>query len=111
MGKFSKLNVAIKDLRTAAATIDEVATTLANLLSTERPVAPAEPQLSLEQVRAVLAEKSRAGHTAEIRTLLQKYSASKLSGINPNNLCKMHISSMPIPPLPPALWTLTGTLS
>ena len=72
----------IEELRTAAATIDELASTLANLLSTKPP---AEPQLTLEQVRAVLAEKSRAGHTAEIRTLLQKYGASKLSGIDPAN--------------------------
>ena len=45
--------------------------------------APAEPQLTLEQVRAVLAEKSRNGHTAEIRTLLQKYGATKLSMVDP----------------------------
>ena len=45
--------------------------------------APAEPALTLEQVRAVLADKSRAGHTAEIRVLLQKYGASRLSGVDP----------------------------
>lgn len=38
---------------------------------------------SLEQVRAVLADKSRMGFTAEIRTLLQKYGAPKLSVIDP----------------------------
>ena len=36
-------------------------------------------------VRAVLAEKSRGGHTAEVRTLLQKYGASKLSAVDPAN--------------------------
>ena len=46
-------------------------------------VSPPEPQLTLEQVRAVLADKSRMGFTAEIRTLLQKYGAAKLSGIDP----------------------------
>ena len=51
----------------------------------EKPAAPAEPALTLEQVRAVLANKSRQGHTAEIRALLQKYGASKLSGIAPAN--------------------------
>ena len=45
----------------------------------------AETAPSLEQVRAVLADKSRKGHTAEIRTLLQKYGAAKLSGIDPTN--------------------------
>jgi hypothetical protein len=44
---------------------------------------PTKPVLTLEQVRAVLAEKSRTGHTAAIRTLLQKYGADKLSEIDP----------------------------
>ena len=88
MGRISELELAIKDLRSAAATINEVANTLAEMFSTtadEAPDAatPAEPQLTLEQVRAVLADKSRLGFTAEIRTLLQKYGATKLSGIDP----------------------------
>ena len=41
--------------------------------------------IALEQVRAVLAEKSRAGHTAEIRALLQKYGADRLSQLDPAN--------------------------
>ena len=44
-----------------------------------------EPVLTLEEVRAVLAEKSRAGHTAEIRSLLQKYGADRLSQLDPAN--------------------------
>ena len=88
MGRISELELAIKDLRSAAATINEVANALAEMFSTtadEAPdaVTPAEPQLTLEQVRAVLADKSRLGFTAEIRTLLQKYGATKLSGIDP----------------------------
>ena len=88
MGRISELDLVIKDLRSAAATINEVADTLAEMFSTtadEAPDAatPTEPQLTLEQVRAVLADKSRMGFTAEIRTLLQKYGAAKLSGIVP----------------------------
>ena len=90
MGKFSELDLAIKDLRSAAATINEVANTLSEMFSTtadEVPAVatPAEPQLTLEQVRAILADKSRMGFTAEIRALLQKYGAAKLSGIDPAN--------------------------
>lgn len=44
---------------------------------------PEAKPLSLEDVRAVLAEKSRAGHTAEVRKLLEKHGASKLSEIDP----------------------------
>ena len=92
MGKFSELELTIKDLRTAAATINDVANTLVEMFSgdphtgdVDEPAAPAEPQLTLEQFRAVLADKSRNGHTAEIRSLLQKYGAAKLSGIDPAN--------------------------
>lgn len=42
---------------------------------------PAE--IKLEDVRAVLADKSRMGHTASVRDLLAKYGASKLSEIDP----------------------------
>ena len=44
---------------------------------------PEEKPLTLEEVRAVLAEKSRAGHTAEIKELLNKHGADKLSEIDP----------------------------
>ena len=49
----------------------------------DAPASLPEPELTLEQVRAVLADKSRQGHTAEIRALLQKHGASKLSQIDP----------------------------
>ena len=40
---------------------------------------------SLEQVRARLAEKSGAGKTAEVKALLMKYDAGKLSGVKPED--------------------------
>ena len=85
MGNISELDMAISDLRKAAATINDVADTLAEMFSgTTTEEAPVkEPPLTLEQVRAVLAKKSRNGHTAEIRTLLQKYGAAKLSLVDP----------------------------
>lgn len=42
-----------------------------------------EKPLTLEEVRPILAEKSRAGHTEEIRELLKKHGAPNLSGIDP----------------------------
>lgn len=50
----------------------------------EPPMEKPEPKpLTLEQVRAALAEKSRAGHTAEVKALLIKHGADKLSDIDP----------------------------
>jgi hypothetical protein len=48
-----------------------------------------EITLSLTDVRKILAEKSRAGYTEQVRLLLEKYGADKLSAIDPahyNNL-------------------------
>lgn len=48
-------------------------------------VAKSEKEVSLEEVRAVLAEKSHAGLTNEVRGLLEKYGAEKLSLVDPVN--------------------------
>ena len=50
--------------------------------STEKAGQQSKP-LTLEQVRAALAEKSRAGHTSEVKALLIKQGADKLSDIDP----------------------------
>lgn len=89
MSKMSDMATTIEDLRNAAAAINDAADWLSRQFSGEDEVAepaPAkEPELKLEDVRAVLADMSRKGHTAEIRDLLQKYGAAKLSGIDPAN--------------------------
>ena len=78
----------IEELRSAAAAISNAADWLTKMFSgepqaTDASASSPESALTLEQVRAVLADKSRQGHTAEIRSLLQKYGAAKLSGIDP----------------------------
>lgn len=88
MSKMGDMAQTIEELRNAAAAISDAADWLAKMFSgepqaEETPVSPPKPELTLEQVRAVLADKSRQGHTAEIRALLQKYGASKLSQIDP----------------------------
>ncbi|WP_230397490.1 DNA ligase [Novisyntrophococcus fermenticellae] len=89
MSKMSEMAAIIEDLRSAAAAINEAANWLAEQFSGEESspekTVPAEPVLTLEAVRAVLADKSRAGFTAQIRSLLQKHGADKLSGIDPAN--------------------------
>ena len=93
MSKMNDMAMTIEELRNAAAAIVDAADWLAKQFSgevekqpTEEAVVPEpKPQLTLEQVRAVLADKSRAGHTAAVRELLLKYGASKLSQIDPAN--------------------------
>ena len=52
-------------------------------VKTTQSAEPKPKPVTLEQVRAVLAEKSRSGHTAQVRELLQKHGAAKLSAIDP----------------------------
>lgn len=85
-------NLEVRIIRNAVKGLRECADALEKLLS-ERPEGevepkqdlPAEKPLPLEDARAALAGKSRAGHTAEIKSLLIKYGAEKLSGIDPVN--------------------------
>jgi hypothetical protein len=89
MSKMAEIATIIDELRDTASSINRIADELTDLFSYSNrvpEVAPApEKKLSLEEVRAILAEKSRDGFTAQIRDLLQKYGASKLSEIDPAN--------------------------
>ena len=46
---------------------------------------PAAPAIKLEDVRTVLAEISRSGKTAQMKELLGRFGASKLSDVNPED--------------------------
>ncbi len=54
-------------------------------LPKEEKVKQEEKTYEIEDVRKILADKSRLGHTAKIRELLEKYGAKKLSEIYPGN--------------------------
>ena len=88
MSKMGDMAQTIEELRSAAAAISDAADWLTKMFSGEpqaedAPASSLVQVLTLEQVRAVLADKSRQGHTAEIRALLRKYGEDKLSGIDP----------------------------
>lgn len=95
MSKMSELSLAVTELKRCGEALIGISEALADLFSgngdahtanqpkAEAP-APEEKPLTLEAVRAVLAEKSRAGHTAKVRELLEKHGANKLSEIDPS---------------------------
>ena len=92
MSKMSEISETIEELRSAAATIASAADWLAQQFSTQddkqqsnESAAKPKPALKLEDVRAVLSEKSRAGHTAEVRKLLGKFGTVKLSEVDPRD--------------------------
>lgn len=104
MGKMKLLLDVVSDLRSLADSLQAVADAVTQNEMTEEPPkeetgkkkpaeksepqnqeesVPAEQPLTLEAVRAVLAEKSRTGHTAEVKALLTKHGGDKLSDIDP----------------------------
>ena len=103
MSKMKLLLDVVADLRSLADSLQAVADAVAqggqeqpDQTTEERPAQEpekktaakkeekAEPKpLTLERVRAALAEKSRAGHTSEVKALLIKHGADKLSDIDP----------------------------
>ena len=92
MSRMSDMAQTIEELRSAAAAITDAANWLAQQFNSDAEEAPIteaqlekKPELTLEQVRAALADKSRAGHTAAVRDLLQKYGAAKLSQVDPKH--------------------------
>jgi hypothetical protein len=89
MSNMGEMAATIEELHKSAAAIHAAADWLTEQLCSKetQPEAstPDEPALTLEAVRAVLAEKSCAGHTAQIRSLLRKYGAGRLSGVDPGN--------------------------
>lgn len=85
MGKMSEMDAVIRELRDTAASINAVADHLFSVFGGEEANVETEKPLTLEEVRAVLANKSRDGFTVQIRELLQKYGADRLSAVDPAN--------------------------
>jgi len=105
MGKVSELSMLVEELRKCGETMVGISEGLADMFSgadEEKPPAKKaapkkkaaeepkpEPQseevkvLTLEDVRAVCADKSRKGFTAEVKAVLTKHGAGKLSEVDP----------------------------
>ncbi len=49
------------------------------------PAEPEKKEISIEEVRAVLAAKTQDGKRREVKELLLKYDSGKLSGVKPEN--------------------------
>ena len=82
MGKINELSQLVNELNQCCKTLISISESLASMFSTQEEASPETPKaITLEEVRAVLSKKSRAGHTAKVRELLEKYGATKLSEI------------------------------
>ena len=68
----------VKEIRECVATLSRIADALARETETPKTDAP-----SLEEVRLVLARLSQGGLTAEVREIIKKHGADRLSDIDP----------------------------
>lgn len=97
MGKMNNLSLELEELRKNTSKISEILATVSDILVTINEIvgsiesafssSPEKPKeekksVTLEEVRAVLAEKSRSGKTAEVKELLKKFGANKLSELD-----------------------------
>ena len=84
MGQMKEMHMAIKSLKDCAIAISETAEFLEQAFSDEDKAAEPkqETALTLEDVRAVLADKSRSGKTSEVRALITSFGVEKLSDID-----------------------------
>lgn len=85
MSQVQTLLTVVSDLRSLADSLQTLAGVIGpnEAVQEAKPAAPATPPISIEQVRAVLADKSRSGKTVAVRELLKKFGAAKLSEIDP----------------------------
>lgn len=70
----------IEALRLSAKSIMDIADELAKNLSSEEPTPP-----SLEDVRHKLILAAQAGFSAEVKALITKYGADRLSAVDPSH--------------------------
>ena len=85
MSKIKLLLNVVEDMRSLADSIQSVADSIqGNTAESEETTAqPVDntPQITIDQVRTLLAEKSGEGKTQAVKALLYKYDAGKLSGV------------------------------
>lgn len=91
MGKVKELSMAVEELRRCGEALIDVADSLKTLFSGDaaeephRADTPAPKPIPLEKIRAVLAEKSVQGKRKEVRALIIRYGAERLSDIAPEH--------------------------
>ena len=95
MSKVKLLLDVVEDMRSLADSIQSVANSIqGNTAAPEEapaqpvdntPPKPVAPQITIDQVRTLLAEKSGEGKTQFVKALLYKYDAGKLSGVKPED--------------------------
>lgn len=81
MSKMSELSQVLDEMVSCGENLIQTAKALKDIFSSTEEE---KKSVSLEDVRAVLAEKSRRGFTKEVKEIISKHGADRLSGIDPS---------------------------
>lgn len=93
MSRIKLLLDVVSDMRSLADSIETIADAITSGEALKEESSPKktsevevkEKPISLEEVRGVLAKKSQAGLTSQVRELIKKHGGSKLSEVDPSN--------------------------
>jgi hypothetical protein len=76
------INEIVKNLKKLADNLDTLSKDLKEAPEVDKAKESKEEIITLEKVRAVLADKSREGKQAEVKDLIVKYGANKLTALD-----------------------------
>lgn len=88
--KMSELDLLLGEFEQAACHIQELAKEIRAFFTTKEEPAEEEKPISFTELRALCANKSRAGHTEEIKAMIQDTGANRLSEVEPNRYRKLY---------------------
>lgn len=88
--KMSELDLLLDEFEQAACHVQELAKEIRAFFTTKEEPAEEEKPISFTELRALCANKSRAGHTEEIKAMILDTGAHKLSEVEPNQYGELY---------------------
>lgn len=88
--KMSELDLLLGEFEQAACHVQELAKDIRAFFTTKEEPAEEEKPISFTELRALCANKSRAGHTEAIKAMILDTGAHKLSEVEPNQYGELY---------------------
>ncbi len=88
--KMSELDLLLGEFEQAVNHVQELTKEIRAFFTTKEEPAEEEKPISFTELRALCANKSRAGHTEEIKAMILDTGAHKLSEVEPNQYSELY---------------------
>lgn len=86
----NELDLLLNELTEAAQHFMDLVNDLRSMFTTKEEPVEEEKTISFTELRALCANKSRAGHTEEIKAMIQDTGANRLSEVEPNRYGELY---------------------